>query len=348
MAVNDSYSVNFTNFGVKPILSMSYHPFCDHPHTIDFDNPSQLREILLLDKHTRIEGLCSEAVFWEDVVEGHLHPVTSDFWFVAANGRPGYNVVRIVPDPEKSFNDLDYQLLDGFTTRHTPSISIVWFDEANREFRKFAHIRGQRYHGLHGLGEPIPLHAPEEIADIEDRNPVRIGKACDFLEQRGLLKDAAIKRIFANCCIGGAVWDVDAFTRTDTGKVVALEVKQKYPTNFDSFGLNRGQQRLFRFLTGIGLPVVHVVLWKPVEDIDVHAIDLLTQEQWRSQTKWWFTRFVPENLRPAAEPAPKYTDIFGRKGLNYDHIPLDKFAELKGLGETGVDVKGMLLAGITA
>ena len=37
----------------------------------------------------------------------------------------------------------------------------------------------------------------------------------------------------------------------------------------------------------------------------------------------------------------------GRR-LNYDHIPLDRFAELKGLGETGADVKGMLLAGITA
>jgi hypothetical protein len=328
---------------------MTYHDLCDHPHTIDFDNPQHLREILRLDKHTRIEGLCSEITFLEDVVQGNLDPVTGDFWFVSAKGQTGYDLIRIVPDPKKPFNDLDYRLLDGFTRAgHARSISIVWFDEANRQFRKFAHVRDRRYHDLQGLGELVALHAPEDIAPIEDRNTERIGKACDFLEQRGLLRDAAIKRIFANCCIGGAVWDIDAFTRTDSGKVVALEVKQKYPTRAKSFGLNDGQQRLFGFLTGIGMPVIHVVLRKPLEDINAHAIDLLTQDKWRSQTKWYVARFMPENLKAAVAPAPAYTHIYGQADMNYDHFPLDKFAELKTLGERGVDVKGKLLAGITA
>ena len=94
------------------------------------------------------------------------------------------------------------------------------------------------------------------------------------------------------------------------------------------------------------MPVVHVVLRKPVEDINKHAIDLLTQEKWRSKTKWYFTRFLPQNLKPAVSRAPKYTDLFGQAGLKYDHIPLRRFAELKGLGEKEVDVKGKLLEGI--
>jgi len=145
--------------------------------------------------------------------------------------------------------------------------------------------------------------------------------------------------------LGTSVWDIDAFTMTTGGKVVALEVKQKYPTRKNTYGLNDGQGELFTFLTGIGMPVVHVILRKPVDDPTLSAIDLMTLPEYRERTSWYFTRFKPGSLQQAIEKAPPPTSITANKPLPYSHIR-SEFRLLKGLGVNVPDLRKLLLEGI--
>jgi hypothetical protein len=322
------------------------------PDGLDFNRPEDCHQILLLDKHTRIEGLCSEAVFMEDVVEGNFSPVTNEFWFSrnrenGYNAAPKYDIRKIITSYEKGLNELDYRILDGFAREKLGlRVSVVHFDSSTKKVREFRHYSGQRHKHPDQQGDLLAFHGDMEIPSIEDRNPVRIHKAADFLEERKLLKDAAIKRLVANCYLPGGAWDIDAFTITAAGQVVAMEVKQKYPTAAKTFGINKGQKGLFDFLTGLGMPVIHIILQKPVSDASVHAIDLLTFPEYRQKTRWLYTRLVPEKLRKAVEAAPASTSINGQHPVEYEHISLSQFSLLKKLGVPATDIRGKLLAGI--
>jgi hypothetical protein len=332
---------------------MTVHPLCNQLEKIDFNDPANLRHILLQDKHTRVEGLCSEVIFMEDVVMNNFTSIASDFWFTKLEdkitpGRFMYLVRKIVTEPNKILTDLDYRLLDGFSVApQVMAVSIVYFSEITKEFREVYHSPGNRYTGFLQSGEVLhPSGKPIFIAEEGDRDKNRIYKAAIFLEKRGLLKESAIKRLFANCWLSGPVWDIDVFTTTESGRIVAIEVKQKYPTRANTFGLNSGQKMLFTFLTSIGMPVIHVILRKPINDPAIHAIDLLTDVRYRTDTEWLYTRFVPEKLHKAYLAAPANTSIYGNKPVAYDHIPFEKFAKLKKLGEALSDLDKIMFAGL--
>ena len=326
---------------------MQPHPYRNNLDGIDLRRPADCRKILLLDKHTRIEGLCSEAVFMEDIVEGNLSPVTEDFWFTRSGRTAKYEIIKVVTSYDKPLSELDYLILDKLATAEgILKTGIVHFDESTNTFRVFRHLEGQRYDQLREMGNVWPLSGKGMIAEDADRNEERTIKACDFLAERGLLKEAAIKRIFANCILDrAALWDVDAFTLAGQ-TVVALEVKHKYPTNNEKFGVNVGQEDLFGFLIGTEMAVIHIILEKPVHRPAFPAIDLLTKEEYIEKAVWRFIRLVPENLSGAVSRAPASTSIYGHMELSYRGIPVEKFAVLKGLREKGVDVRGRLLRGL--
>lgn len=310
---------------------------------IDFNDPGDLRRILYQDKHTRIEGLCSEAAFMEDVICGNLDPVTTDFWF---SGLPhgGYHIRKIVTDPSVPLSELDYRILDGFASKSLP-VSMAYFDETSKGFFQLHHEMGRRYSTLIGLGKIMTRAAHLPNVPETDRDAARLAKACDFLETRGLLKDAAIRRLFANGWLGESVWDIDVLTRSATGKVVAFEVKQKFPTFRGTYGINDGQKRLFEFLNRYGMPVIHVILRKPINDRRLHAVDLLTKEEYIAGTEWIYTLFNVSRLRQAANPAPKATSITGRTELDYCEISPENFFHLKKYKIAANDIRAKLLHG---
>lgn len=323
------------------------NPFCKGISEIDFSKPTDLCKVLHQDKHTRIEGLCSEAVFMEDIIQGNIEPVTTGFWFSETPKNPlKFHIWKIITDISIPINSLDYRILDGFASIKGMPVSIVYFDETSKSFLEFMHKKGNRYSNIKDLGTKKYPNSNSLVANERQRNEVRIEKACRFLDHRGLLKNAAIGRLFANCWLKGAVWDIDTFTITPSGKVIAFEVKQKYPTDNSTFGINAGQERLFQFLLEKGMPVIHVILQKPERDKAISAIDLLTMPEYVNRTNWIFTRYFPEILSIEALSAPEYTSIFGQSEVPYKEIPTEQFAFLKKLGKPSEDVRAKLLKGL--
>jgi len=325
---------------------MLQHPFSHSLDQINFDSAEDCRKILLSDKHTRVEGLCSEAVFGEDIVEGNISTVAPDFWF-SVDRRGKYDVLKIVTNYEKPLSELELRILDQLAVANkTGKVGIVHFDDSTNTFRAFGHVKGESFGSLTGRGNVWPLSGRGKMAEEEDRDEERILKACDFLEERGMLKDAAIKRIFANCVLGrDAVWDVDVLTLVGN-IVVALEVKHKYPTADGCFGVNIGQERFFEYLIGADIPVIHVILEKPVRRKDFSAIDLLTMPEYVGKARWRYLRLLPEKFLAAIRMAPEATAIYGHTKLPFRAIPEKRFGILKGLGKKQNGIREKLFEGI--
>jgi hypothetical protein len=138
--------------------------------------------------------------------------------------------------------------------------------------------------------------------------------------------------LFANCWLGEApVWDVDFFVEHND-QLIAFEVKQKYPTRKGTFGLNVGEARLLTFLAELGIVPVHVILTKPVSDETVPAIDLYSQDRYKSLSLWIAARFSQTLLSSKLAQAPGKTSIYGAQRLNYYDMEVRHFHRLKPYG----------------
>jgi|GEM_PF-5467313 len=118
---------------------MAYGLYRNSLDDINFYLPDDQRRIFSMEKSTRLEGVCAEVVFDEDIVSPYLSPVAGDFWFSLKPG--GYHIQKLVVGHDEPLNRLDYLLLDAFTTiEPVQQVSITWFDEDEKEFRQFDHI----------------------------------------------------------------------------------------------------------------------------------------------------------------------------------------------------------------
>ena len=180
----------------------------------------------------------------------------------------------------------------------------------------------------------------------KERDAARHAKAFNYLEEQGVLRDAAIERLFANCWIGDRFfWDIDCFA-FQGDRLTAFEVKQKYPTKAGTFGLNTGLTTLFSMLTAIGVRVLHVVLTKPENDITVPALDLFTLPEHRERACWIATEFKASKLSAHTGLAPAYTSIHGTGRPRFHHIAPSHFHFLGKVGAPR-SLLGEFLAGRT-
>ena len=322
-------------------FSMGSHPYRSSLSGIDFTNSETLRDVLSQDKHTRVEGLCSEVVFMEDIVEGNLSPITFDIWFIVKGG--GYKVMKMLVVNDKPMSELDIIVMDHLADAPgTVETSVVRFDSSTNTFWEFIYVKGQ----LEEEGSVWPLHGEVEISELKYRNPERLRKATAFLEERGLLREAAIKRIFANCVLPPwGVWDLDAITMVGS-MPVAFEVKHKYPTWDKEYGVNDAQGRLFAYLHGAGMPVIHIILEKPMGRKDLSAIDLMSMPQYIGEARWLYTPLGPEQLSGPVKMAPVGTAIHAGREVPYRPVDEKEFKVLKRLYEKDPDVRSKLLEGL--
>jgi hypothetical protein len=304
---------------------------CQCLNELNLDSVSDLKQILRRDKHTRIEGLCSEAVFAADLLRPSFPIYSTGWWFRRQDDV--YRIARLVTDVAELSN-LDFGLLDKFA-RHTPT-TVIQFDVTAKacyyvEFKPDA--PSEFCASWSSRRKVFPRKsAVRRLPDEKVRNAARLDQALQLLADQHLLRHAAVERLFANCWLGdNAVWDVDFFAEQQ-GQFIAFEVKQKYPTHKGTFGLNIGEARLLTFLSEIGILPVHVILTKPVSDETVPAIDLYTLDKYRNLSLWIAARFTPAMLSDKLAQAPGKTGIYGDQPLIYYDLALKHFHRLKPYG----------------
>ena len=97
---------------------------------IDFNNEDNLIRILKRDKHTRIEGLCTERLFLNQLIETTFSHYSVGWWFTLK--RETYRLVKFCPDVGE-INETDLQILDFFKSKGL-STFIVGFDNEEKDF----------------------------------------------------------------------------------------------------------------------------------------------------------------------------------------------------------------------
>jgi hypothetical protein len=295
---------------------------------LKFENESDYITILKRDKHTRLEGLCTEYLFIDEIIKNKFENFSSGYWFSLKNNL--FNITKVLTNID-DFKELDYKILNFFL-KNNVSTWVVYFNESLKlfEYIKYTNEIQNNIDFSKGLSYPKSKKIPF-LPKITERNIARQEQAIEFLANRNALKKVALERAFANFWLGsGSFWDIDCFTFYKE-KLIAFEVKQKYPTAKGTFGLNTGVANLFGFLSSLKIEVIHIILTKPINDEQIHAIDFYTKNEYIAKSNWIATKFSNEILSNNTSTAPNKTSIFGNYQLKYYHIQPNKFHFLKKL-----------------
>ena len=111
------------------VMNYSFDP-CGAIDSLNLDNPDNLKKILQRDKHTRVEGICAEAVFFRDLLSESFPIFSTGWWFRTRNNQ--FRVAKIVPEVQ-GLSELDFELLTFFSAKGVPTV-VVSFDEKEKDF----------------------------------------------------------------------------------------------------------------------------------------------------------------------------------------------------------------------
>ncbi|MCG8606584.1 hypothetical protein MJD09_16575 [bacterium] len=273
---------------------------------LDFRDQESLARVLRRDKHTRIEGICTEHLFLRQLIETTFSAYSVGWWFTQKRGT--YTIIKFCKHVGE-IDLTDLKILNFFKDKGL-STFIVAFDHGRRSFYYVNYTMLPSTYQLddwHRARVPFPhrKRKPPPIPKPSERDAVRSDQAIGLLRSLGVLQSAALERVFANCWLPGRdCWDIDCFALHDD-RILAFEVKQKYPTAMNTFGLNVGLARLFAFLTDLGIEVYHIILTKPTRDYRIPAIDFYTKERYKSKLDWCGIKFSSEILTRRRAVAPK-------------------------------------------
>jgi len=254
-----------------------------------------------MDKTTRIVGCCTEQHFIEQLIQPKYKEYSSGFWFNKHKGK--YQCFKLISyEPTET----DKKIMSFFNKKDI-NCFIIKFDYPTRNF----------YYKQYPVKDKWKVF-PHNNAEIEIQTrhifPESIDKSFTYLKNKNVLYDVVIERIFANYYLHYG-FDIDCFT-LDGNKLSMFEVKQKYPTRGETYGLNEHMKTFFGMLNDIGIITYYVILTKPREkgcNIDM----------W-DKGEWLITKIDPKQLELTGY-APKKTGMYGTHGYTYYHIPVSDF-----------------------
>ncbi len=296
---------------------------CHGIDTLNLSVDGDCETILKRDKHARLEGLCAELLFYEELIRPSFTECSVGWW-IAPHGNT-YKVAHIIEEGHV-ISSLDEDIYRHFVRNHTRAVRLTFNAFRKSLLREQIALR-EMDDVLYSRrsGQQPHTDSPPKLSNSTERNVERANKAIAFLRDRGALRPSAIARLVANCFVHArALWDIDAIVRYGD-RLVAFEAKQKYPSRKGAMGINQGLSNVFRFLNSSGMQVVHVVLTKPVWDTETSAIDFMTADKYSDKSLWIASDSSNIGRRGRTTSAPARTSFDGSTKLMTDDIEITDF-----------------------
>lgn len=258
------------------------------------------------DKHTLLEGYVTEFLFQQQFLSlDSLH--THGWWMGLINNKRMFFVIK------DKLNDLDRDLIQSIP--HFDQCWQVILKERTLYFANREEILDEGGFVLKNNLKPI---RDKLKASDDTRNTIRQQKCIDFFVNHGLIKDIATERYFVNNFLTvyfGGMINIDYFTKDKKGNINVIEVKFKYESRDNCFGINTGQMKMFDYFKGLGFKINHFILYNHTRNMNTSIFGFLDLPE---EKYWLFTGINTDNNIMAV--APERTSISGSFQQSYYKI----------------------------
>jgi len=234
-------------------------------------------EILFADKHTTIEGIAAEVFTEMSLLVPILEGISRFGWWFDSTSE-SYNATAL-----SKMDHVDLRSLPEFertiaakVRTSVKNMSVALFSEKSLTCysAKTGSIKPS-------TGRALQSHLMSTVTGPLDRDARRLEKALAWLKQHELLSTFGVQRLYANFFAPRYIWDID-YLGMYKGRVIAFDIKHKYPSHDGQLGANGAISKLYEFLSRQGILVVYIVLLKPKQAANESPVDLLrgTSSKW--------------------------------------------------------------------
>ena len=274
-----------------------------------FEDNNNCEIQLYKDKQTLLEGYVVEQLFEEQYMKGKKF--TSGWWVVSRYGKDYYFCLTDEPNEvDKRFE----QILDS---------DNVWYVDTSVDY--VFYNNGIRY-SLEDfcISQGLKIYKPEAVA--KSVNKKRQDLCIAYFKAMGMLRDIAINRYFANnflTCYFGKPVNIDYINIKSDNRLCVSEVKFKYPTADNHYGINTGEYRMLKSLSEKGIVIAHVILNKNVPSETYSIFDFLVSPD----KKYWKIAEIDMGETRSGSVAPEKTSEDASRKQGYVKIPAEEFKE---------------------
>ncbi len=333
---------------------------CENFPQLNLSSAEALRDVLRRDKDTRLEGICIEHVFQNDLFpcDGPTLAI-SDGWWLLRKPRSieDYCLFKFSDGP---LTIIDLRVIKKLLELKIECYLIRVYIGTTNEFR------GIKL-DINNIDKPAILQSVDTYVPVsiifsnigavtcsapampnQGVTSARQNQAIELLVEFGQLRFAALQRLFANCFLSSyfqSVWDVDGFIFNGNSLAV-LEVKQKYPSASGTFGINVGVSKWMSWFHNRGVEVFHFILTKPIWDFRSPALDMISDPKYKANSLWLGSKINPSMFTGTASTSPTRTSIYTNYRLPYLNVPVTAFHLIKTLGK-GISNLSAFLEGRT-
>lgn len=288
-----------------------------------FENSESAKRQILRDKHTLLEGYITEYLYENQFLQTenskYISAYTHGWWSAETDIQRFFFVVT------PALNDVDREVAAVLSKHHE-----VWRAYPTRDSWYF-------YNNDCRLSLPEFLQRfnlskirSDSTAAMATRNELRQKRCLHFFETHGLLTKIAIERNFADDILTSyfnSIVNIDFFARKSSGKLSAIEVKYKFESRQQSFGINVGQFRMFELLTRAGMDIQHWILYNSTHDKELSVFGFLSLPG----KKWWRYGAIHTDTTGIIKTAPAETSVQGNKRQGYYEFNADHFRYIQPL-----------------
>lgn len=304
----------------------------------NFNDYNVLLDIVKRDKHSFIEGACTEHIFFEEIMKTRIlnqlnkANYSTGWWRTKFRNDKDYTLFKVSLNKPCSN---DEKIGEIFSDKH--NVYFLFIDESNKLV-----IYDIKTSLITPLDEFMNKHILEFRDDYWANEDCRIesrqSRAIEFLNKNNLLKEYAFQRFFVNFILGLNIVDlvnidgILSYEENNNFLLKVVEIKFKYPTRDNKFGLNKGFQNLFNMMFEYNIPVVHYILNNATRSESKSIIDVLTDSEIKPKCSWIYSGITKDLLDSEYKVAPSKTRYNGESN-HQKYIPVDasKFRKIKDL-----------------
>lgn len=302
----------------------------------DFSDKNTLLNIVKRDKHSFLEGACTEHIFYEDVFKSSILKKLDNayygtgWWKVKLKNSNEYilfNVSINEPNAKDIYIGKLFNNHQVYYLYQDDNNEITIYNLSTNTKTSLAKFMSKNKMKLYNNFK----------ADESSINLNRQEKAIYFLEKNNLLKEYAFQRFFVNFILGEntrELLNIDAIVLYEKDSNIltkVFEVKFKYPSRTGHFGLNRGFNNLFEMILEYNIPINHYILHNGTEDKNVSIINAISDDDIKSKCPWIYTNIDRSLLGNTFQIASNETIFNGLNKQEYSTIPKNKFTYIKTL-----------------
>lgn len=285
-------------------------------------------DFLNKDKYKLLEGICVENQF----KKSFTFQTSEGWWCVPKNYEKTHFIFFYLLLPNQSITEITLKVFEHLLS-YKQTIYISVYNNEDFYFKKIEQLtdlNNENYFNIDVLmrKENINLKYQNFQASSSTTDLFKTQRVIQYFTDENILEKVKVERVFANHILSGHLntmpINLDNIMFRNNSLIV-IEIKFKYPSKQNTFGINIGQARVLNYLIQIGFKVFHYIAINPSYNESIGIFEIQHNSYLKENLFWYYKELLITDFQTNFSVAPSKTSIDGNSRQKFINLNASSF-----------------------